>query len=227
MHPGVRRTVQVLRIPVAFALVGVSDLHDELAVLRKLQQLVVRDPRLPPGRTAVSTDPHVALVVDMNAMLPARPLEAGSRSTPGLDEIPGRIENHDRRRRHRGLLRPKCARAMQKPDIVPRVDGEARLIPELEFRRQLWPARINLECRHGTRRNGLGCCLDCKGQPAQGDRHDDRCHENGGTRKHWRVPLSSSDEPAPAMARRPGGVEPRRQVDAISPESPFERIPFE
>ena len=43
MHPDVRGAVHVLRVGVALALVAVADLHDELAVLRELQQLVVGD----------------------------------------------------------------------------------------------------------------------------------------------------------------------------------------
>src|SRR6516162_7935751 len=43
------------------------------------------------------------------------------------------------------------ARTVQEPDIVLRVDGEARRISELELRRQLRPRLVNLEHRNAAR----------------------------------------------------------------------------
>src|SRR6267154_2644088 len=131
MYPAVRWPMQIPRVGIAVALVAMSDLHHELAVLSELQQLVVRDrleSRQAVAGTAVSSDPHEALIVDMDAVFPLGPFKAVARSAPGLDEIASRIEDHDRRRRHRGLLRPERPRAAEKPNIILRVDGEARLI---------------------------------------------------------------------------------------------------
>src|SRR5450759_4052501 len=61
-----------------------ADLHQELAVLGEFQNLRVLG--------AVASDPHVALVVDVDAMVGLGPLVALPRATPGSDEISGRIE---------------------------------------------------------------------------------------------------------------------------------------
>ncbi len=143
-----RRAVQVRGVGVALALVALADLQHELAVLRELQELVVGD-RLKPGRplrrAVVAADPDEALVVDMDAVLALRPLVARAGAAPGLDEIARRVEHHDRRRRHRGLLRLERARPVQHPDVVLRIDGDAGRIAELPLRRHLRPAGVDLE----------------------------------------------------------------------------------
>ena len=53
MHPHVRRPVHIPRVGVALALIAAADLHDELAVLRELQELVIRN-RLEPGQLSHS-----------------------------------------------------------------------------------------------------------------------------------------------------------------------------
>ena len=68
--------MHVDRVGVAFALVALADLHDELAVERELQKRVVGD-RLEAGeaggRTIVAADPDEALVVDVDAVLALGP----------------------------------------------------------------------------------------------------------------------------------------------------------
>jgi hypothetical protein len=128
MHPDISRPMQVGGIGVALALVAVTDLQHELAVLRELQQLVVGDrlqARQAVRGAAVPAQPHEALVVDMNAVLAFGPLEAAAGAAPGLDVVAGRVEDHDGRRRHGGLLGLEGARPMQEPDIVLGIDREA------------------------------------------------------------------------------------------------------
>src|SRR6516165_2856045 len=110
VYPHVCRPVQVCGVGIALALVAVADLHDELAVLRELQELIVGDrlqARQAVGRAAVAADPDEALVVDMNAVLALRPFVAGAVAAPGLDVVAGLVEHHDGWRSHRevGSLR--------------------------------------------------------------------------------------------------------------------------
>ena len=128
MDPDVRGPMQIRRVGIALALVAVTDLHDELAVLRELQKLVVGN-GLESGQairgTRVSAEPDEALVVDMDAMLAFRPFIAVAGPTPGLDVIARGIEHDHRRRGHRGVFRLKRPRTMQHPDVVLRIDRDA------------------------------------------------------------------------------------------------------
>src|SRR5262249_25109118 len=103
-------------------------LHDELAVLRELQDLIVGyrfEPGQPIRRTVISAEPHETFVVDMNAVLALRPLIPGGCSTPRLDVIPRRIEHDHRRRSLRRLLGLQRSRTMKYPDVVFRIDCDA------------------------------------------------------------------------------------------------------
>ena len=85
MHPHIGGAMQVRGVGVALALVALADLHDELAVLRELQELIVGD-RLEAGqavgRAVVAADPDEALVVDVDAVLALGPLVAAARRRP-------------------------------------------------------------------------------------------------------------------------------------------------
>ena len=86
----VRGSVDVHRVGVALAPVPAADLHDERAVLRELHQLVVvdgRDPGHAVGGAVVAAQPDEALVVDVEAVLPLRPLVAVARTAPCPDEV--------------------------------------------------------------------------------------------------------------------------------------------
>src|SRR5262245_35785999 len=83
----------------------------------------------------------------MDAVLALGPVVSAPRPAPGLHEVARRIEHDDRGRSLSGVFGLERARAVQEPDIVLRVDGEARRISELELRRQIRPRRANLE--HG------------------------------------------------------------------------------
>src|SRR5579864_509610 len=101
IKPFIRRPVQIRRVGVALALIAVANLHDELAVLRELQELVVGhrlEPSQAVGGAIISTDPYEPLGVDMDAVLALRPFIALAIPAPGLDVIAGAIEHDDRRR---------------------------------------------------------------------------------------------------------------------------------
>ncbi len=81
-------TMQIRGIGIALALIAVADLHDELAVLREFQQLVVGDrpqPRQAICRAGIAAQPDEALVVDGNAVLALRPLIALLRRRPSRE----------------------------------------------------------------------------------------------------------------------------------------------
>src|SRR4029077_7368943 len=112
---------------------GLADLLQELAVGRELQDLVVI--------LAVAGEPDVALLVDVDAVLGARPFVAGTRATPAAQQGPV-----ERKVQHRWcrlaatgfgwvLLRTlfivdQGRGAVDNPDAVVVVDGDARHLPE-------------------------------------------------------------------------------------------------
>jgi hypothetical protein len=125
-----------------------AKLHDQPAVLRELQHLVIGhglEPRQSVGGAIVATHPHEALVVEMDPVLAFGPFIAVARSAPGLDETASRVEHHHRRRGHRGFFGLERSRPMQKPDVILSVDGEAGRISELPFRRHFRPRSVHLE----------------------------------------------------------------------------------
>src|SRR5262249_54274468 len=116
--------------------------------------------QLKPG-TIVSTQPHEALVVDMDTMLPFEPFITAARPTPGFDEIARRIKNDDRPRIHRGLFGFERPRTVQDPGIALRVESDARHISELPLCRHRWPRGIDFEHRQvaGLCLGSLSCGL--------------------------------------------------------------------
>jgi hypothetical protein len=156
VHPDVGGPVQVGRVVVALALVALADLHDELAVLRELQELIVGD-RLEVldavGRAVVAAEPDEALVVDVDAVFALRPLVPVPITAPRLDEVARRVEDDYGRRRQLRLFRlQQRARAVQHEHLILRVDRDARGIAELVLRRHLRPCLVDLEGRHAAPR---------------------------------------------------------------------------
>src|SRR5205814_6839185 len=119
-----RRQAQVRDVVAPLARSRFADLQEELAVLGELQDHVVaerlRAAGLPflllavlsrgglpaPGRrraAAVAADPHVAAVVDRDAVVRVGPVVALSRPAPVADEIAGGVELENRRRRRAAL----------------------------------------------------------------------------------------------------------------------------
>ena len=74
-NPHVCRTIEILCVGIPFALITVAHLHDEFAVLRELQQLVITD-LLQSGRlqraAVIAVDPDVTLTIDVDS----RPLRS-------------------------------------------------------------------------------------------------------------------------------------------------------
>src|SRR5260370_29560362 len=88
------RTLDILGVVAALALAGLTDLHQEFPVLRKLQNHVVvvvtACRRLPAWRTrrwtAVPADPDVAFVVNCDSVVGLRPIVAWPGSAPMPDQ---------------------------------------------------------------------------------------------------------------------------------------------
>ena len=103
MHPHVGGLLQVERIGVAFARRGFADLHDEFAVLRELEQLIVAH-RLQAGQRArgavVAAYPYKTFVIDVDAMLAFGPFKARASATPTAQVVAGVVEDHDCGRGH-------------------------------------------------------------------------------------------------------------------------------
>src|SRR5205807_8858516 len=76
---------EILPIIAAAVLAVAAQLHQELPLLGELQDLGVFG--------AVAAEPDVALVVDVDAVRPFRPLVARSRSAPGSHQVAGRVEH--------------------------------------------------------------------------------------------------------------------------------------
>src|SRR5262249_53850994 len=153
MDPGVGRAVHIDHVGIALALVAFADLQHEFAVGRELQIRGIRDrpePGEARGRTIVPAQPHKTLVVDIDAVLALGPVISAPRPAPGLYEVAGGIEHDDRGRRLSGVFGLERTRTVEEPDIVLRVNGEARRISEPELRLQLRPRRIHLEYRHAA-----------------------------------------------------------------------------
>ncbi len=91
-----RRAFQIASVIAAFAFVGMTDLHQELAVLREFQNLVVVKARVV-LTLAVSADPNISLVVYGDAVVRVGPIIALAWATPVADEVALLVELQDRR----------------------------------------------------------------------------------------------------------------------------------
>src|SRR5262249_23481229 len=133
-----------------------ADLHQELAVLRELQEMAV----VP---VAVAADPDVALAVDLQAVVRRRPLIALAVLAAEMTEkLAVLIELHDRRRLlaaragalvGRGFHGIERVGAVNDPDVIAGVDADANRLSEIPaVRQRLRPHRIDFEARrlHGA-----------------------------------------------------------------------------
>src|SRR5205823_14528013 len=93
------------------------------------------------GAAAVAANPHVAFVVDGDAVVRVGPVVALPRSAEMADQRAGRIELENRRRRRTALRRRRVGRrvhfarleragAMDDPDVILRVDRDADRLAE-------------------------------------------------------------------------------------------------
>src|SRR3989442_1976569 len=78
------------------------DLHQELAVLREFQDLIVVIKRAV-FAPAVAADPHIALVIDGDAVVRIRPIVALARAAPVADEVALLVELQNGRSRNAAL----------------------------------------------------------------------------------------------------------------------------
>src|SRR5262245_18091279 len=78
-------------------------------------------------------------------MLALRPFISRCRPTPSLDVITRGIEHDHGWRSHRCLLSFERSRAMQNPNVVPRIDGHDGGIADFPLCRHLGPPAIHLE----------------------------------------------------------------------------------
>ena len=121
---------------------------------------------------AVAADPHVALVVDRDAVVRRRPHVrlVGRRSAPRGDDVAGRIELDHRRRRHAALAqlrvrdradfggRVERVVAMHDEHVIAIVHADADHVAEHPvIRQRLGPLRVDLEARRRARRAARAC----------------------------------------------------------------------
>src|SRR5207248_1508403 len=93
---------QVLHVVAAFALTGLTDLHQKAAILSEFQDHVVVE-AAPSDlsfvvtsaalRTAaIAANPHVTFVIDGDAMIGVGPIVTLSGTAPMAEQVAGRIE---------------------------------------------------------------------------------------------------------------------------------------
>ena len=190
-----RHAPEVLEIRAVHLLLRRADLHQELAVVRELEDVRIAD--------AVSADPHVVLVVDRDAVVRVGPHVSVARSAPRLHEIARGIELENRWRGPTaftdgrigvgadfGALVQRGVAAMDDEDVVLRIhantDGGAEY-PVVGER--LGPHGVDLELRrlHGLR---LRRCLEHRLSSTEGgDQRDGDSTDNECAPFHQRSPL--------------------------------------
>ena len=175
-----RRPLEIIDVVAALALARMPDLHQELPILRELQNLViaevgrtlaasrtllVRQPlRLGRRRASpVSADPNVALVIHRDPVVRFRPIVAGTGAAPMPDQIAIFVEFENRRRGlaalrsrriglHVGFFRIQRPAAVDNPNMVLGVNRHADSHAEQPVVGQrLWPHGIHFKPgRHHT-----------------------------------------------------------------------------
>src|SRR5437588_1461349 len=142
VRPGIdehiRRPPKARRVRVGLLLGGMTDLHDELAIFRELQDLIV---------VPVAADPDIPFVVDGYSVLGRGPSIAIPRlPAPALDVGARLIELHHRRPRfHTRLDR---SGAMQDPDVAIGVTRRAGHLAQRPPARDVWPRRVHHKLRY-------------------------------------------------------------------------------
>ncbi len=164
IDPDLGHSPEVLEVVAAGILAIAAQLHQEFPVLGELQDVGVS--------LAVAAEPHVALVVDVDAVSPFRPFVARSRAAPVPEQVARLIELEDGRGRTAALgdgriqLEPLFVgmqpprTAMNDPDVVllidPHSDGPAE---QPMVRQGLRPQRIHLEHRRLDGRSRGACSV--------------------------------------------------------------------
>src|SRR5262249_59744576 len=101
IHHHVRRPSELRAAAAAFGLAGAADLHQELALRRELEDLVVL--------LAVAGDPDIALRIDVDAVLALRPLRLRVARAPAAQVVARGVELDHRRRRLAAAKRDRPA----------------------------------------------------------------------------------------------------------------------
>ena len=155
MHEHVGGLMDVHRVRIAGALAALADLHDELPVLRELQDHVVgAAARRRLGPAAVAADPDESLRIDRDAVLALGPVESRTVAAPAAQQLSRRVELEDRRRGVRALLGWNRSRTMEDPDVIAGIDSNRRDLTEHPVIRDRGPLRVELE-RRRLERAGL------------------------------------------------------------------------
>ena len=111
IHEGVGRLVHARRVVVAPALVRSANLQQELSLARELQQHVVGPLRQRVRRRAAAANPDVVLVVDEDAVLAVRPVEACPGAAPRVARTSPSRRTRARRARPALALDPRARSA--------------------------------------------------------------------------------------------------------------------
>src|SRR5262249_6104093 len=88
LDPDLGYAAEVLRVVAVAALTGMTDLQQELALLRKLEDVGVL--------FTVTADPDIALVIDMDAVIGLRPFISRPGTTPRSHKVALRVEDQHR-----------------------------------------------------------------------------------------------------------------------------------
>ena len=168
---------EVLRIVAPVALSGMANLEEEFAILVELQDLRVA--------FSIAADPEVALRVDGQPVLVCRPLVAGARPSPSLEEPAVLIELHHEGRRNAAIggaavsarRSSRRARGSVGGSEPRRGRSSGRRTRHRSIRRssspRTWPGRIDLE-RRDTARRLLGAGRACDRGHAERDDGQER-----------------------------------------------------
>src|SRR5262249_54533619 len=129
IDPDLGDAAEVLEVVAALVAAEVADLHQELAVIGELEDVGIL--------LTIAADPHIALVVDMDAVVRLRPLVTLARSAPGPQQRAVGVVDEDRRGGAAALGNRRvelgaalvvvqaAGAAMNDPDVVELVDPDA------------------------------------------------------------------------------------------------------
>src|SRR5580658_8362549 len=104
------RLSEVFQVVAAFALTGLTDLHQKFAVLSEFEYRVILRAGAALRCPVVAANPYVALVIDGDPMVRNRPIEALPWTTPIPEKTTLLIELENRRRRYAAFGRRRAGR---------------------------------------------------------------------------------------------------------------------
>ena len=182
--------MDVHRVRIAGALAALADLHDELPVLRELQDHVVgAAARRRLGPPAVAADPDESFRIDRDAVLTLGPVESRTVAAPAAQQLSRRVEFEDGRRGVRALVGWNRSRTVEDPDVIARIDSNRRHLAEHPVVRYRRPLRVELERRCFGRAGLLSAGGRCEPGCDTEDHHGRSEHGDGSAslREHVRL----------------------------------------